>query len=87
MKCTSLTSINIPERITILGVELFMKCTSLSSISSLNTTAPTSSMYDYNVFKGLPTNGVLHIKPGATGYDKWLKFPYLPSGWTIIEDL
>ena len=57
------------------------------SISSFNTTAPTLSTKTFpsGIFDGLPTNGTLHIKPGATGYDAWLSL--LPSGWTIVEDL
>ena len=61
---------------------MFMKCSSLTSISSLNTTAPT---LDINVFASLPTNGTLYIKPGATGYDAWLS--KVPEGWRIVEDL
>ena len=80
--CTSLTSVNIPEGVTSIGEAMFMKCSSLTSISSLNTTAPT---LDINVFASLPTNGTLHIKPGATGYDAWLSA--LPSGWKIVESL
>ena len=80
--CTSLTSVNIPEGVTSIGEAMFMKCSSLTSISSLNTTAPT---LDINVFASLPTNGTLHIKPGATGYDAWLSA--LPSGWVIVESL
>lgn len=38
-----------------------------------------------NIFLNLPTNGTLHIKPGATGYDAWLS--KLPEGWRIVEDL
>ena len=78
--CTSLKSIDIPEKVTSIGENAFQDCSSLTSISSLNPTAP-----NYWSFKNLPTNGTLHVKPGATGYDKWLKF--LPSGWTIVEDL
>ena len=81
-RCTSLTSINIPESVTSIGSNAFNECESLISISSLNTTAPTLNGI---IFIGLPTNGTLHIKPGATGYDKWLS--KLPSGWTIVEDL
>ena len=80
--CTSLTSINIPERVTNIGERVFYDCSSLRSIYSFNTTAPTLGA---KVFTNLPTNGTLHIKPGATGYDKWLS--KLPSGWTIVEDL
>ena len=81
-RCSSFTSINIPESVTSIKSQAFERCTSLKSISSLNNTAPT---LDYNTLKSLPTNGTLHIKPGATGYDAWLS--KLPSGWTIVEDL
>ena len=81
--CSSLTSINIPESVTSIRSQAFERCSALISISSLNTTAPT--LDSYNVFKNLPTNGTLHIKPGATGYSWWLNA--LPSGWTIVEDL
>ena len=80
--CSSLTSINIPEGVTSIGNRAFRSCNSLKSISSLNTTAPTLGN---KVFDRLPTNGTLHIKPGATGYNAWLS--KLPSGWTIVEDL
>ena len=80
--CTGLTSIRIPESVTSIGAWVFQGCTSLTSISSLNTTAPTLGR---EPFENLSTNGTLHIKPGATGYDAWLS--ELPSGWTIVEDL
>ena len=80
--CTGLTSIRIPESVTSIGNRAFRSCNSLKSISSLNTTAPTLGQLTFN---GLPTNGTLHIKPGATGYNAWLSA--LPSGWTIVEDL
>ena len=88
--CSSLTSIHIPERVTSIEYGVFNDCISLISISSFNTTAPTLSTTDsegnlVGVFNNLPTNGTLHIKPGATGYDAWLS--KLPSGWTIVEDL
>ena len=83
----SLTSIHIPESITSIESCAFTYCSSLKSISSSNTTAPTLSTATYpnGVFDRLPNNGTLHIKPGATGYDKWLS--KLPSSWTIVEDL
>ena len=79
--CTPLTSICIPKSVTSMRYGVF-RGTSLIMISSLNTTAPTLGS---SVFENLPTNGTLHIKPGATGYDAWLS--KLPSGWTIVEDL
>ena len=80
--CTSLTSIIIPRSVTSIGDGAFSDCRNLKTISSLNTTAPT---LDINVFASLPTNGTLYIKPGATGYDAWLR--QLPSGWVIVESL
>ena len=79
--CTPLTSTCIPKSVTSMGYGVF-RDTSLIMISSLNTTAPTLGN---DVFTNLPTNGTLHIKQGATGYDAWLS--KLPSGWTIVEDL
>ena len=86
--CTSLTSVYIPNGVTEIQNYTFYGCTSLISISSFNTTAPTLGVFgsgQYTIFTNLPTNGTLHIKPGATGYDAWLN--YLPEGWTIVEDL
>ena len=81
-KCTSLKSIDIPEKVTSIRDEAFYGCSSLTSISSFNRTTPTLGG---NIFIDLPTNGALHIKPGATGYDAWLS--KLPEGWRIVEDL
>ena len=88
--CSSLISVYIPESVNSIGKEAFKECSALASISSFNSTAPTLSTTDsegnpIDVFTNLPTNGTLHIKPGATGYNKWLS--ELPSGWTIVEDL
>ena len=80
--CKSLKSIDIPEKVTSIGDSAFEDCTSLTSISSFNLTTPTLGG---NIFLNLPTNGTLHIKPGATGYDAWLS--KLPEGWRIVEDL
>ena len=80
--CKSLKSIDIPEKVTSIGDSAFQDCSSLTSISSFNLTTPTLGG---NIFINLPTNGTLHIKPGATGYDVWLS--KLPEGWRIVEDL
>ena len=80
--CRSLKSIDIPEGVTSIGDSAFQGCSSLTSISSFNPTTPTLGG---NIFLNLPTNGTLHIKPGATGYDAWLS--KLPEGWRIVEDL
>ena len=80
-RCSSLTSISIPGSVTSIDEYAFSGCP-LTYISSLNTTAPT---LEYDRYYELPTNGTLHIKPGATGYEAWLS--QLPSGWVIVEDL
>ena len=80
--CKSLKSIDIPEKVNSIVDSAFQGCSSLSSISSFNPTTPTLGG---NIFLDLPTNGTLHIKPGATGYDAWLS--KLPEGWRIVEDL
>ena len=80
--CRSLKSIDIPEKVTSIGDSAFQGCSSLTSISSFNPSTPTLGG---NIFLNLPTNGTLHIKPGATGYDAWLS--KLPEGWRIVEDL
>ena len=79
--CSGLTSINIPESVTSIGSTTFLNCTSLISVSSFNHTAPSLG---YRPFGGNATNGTLHIKPGATGYDKWLNYF---NRWRIVEDL
>ena len=81
-KCSSLKSIDIPEKVTSIEDSAFEGCSSLTSISSFN---PTTLTLGGNIFLNLPTNGTLHIKPGATGYDVWLS--KLPEGWRIVEDL
>ena len=81
-KCRSLKSIDIPEKATSIEDSVFQDCSSLTSISSFNLTTPTLGG---NIFLNLPTNGTLHIKPGAIGYDAWLS--KLPEGWRIVEDL
>ena len=80
--CKSLKSIDIPKNVTSIGDSAFQDCSSLTSISSFNPTTPTLGG---NIFLNLPTNGTLHIKSGATGYDAWLS--KLPEGWRIVEDL
>ena len=81
--CLKLTSINLPEGLKTSEDGMFNSCSDLASISSYNTTAPT--LKGSNMFTGIHSNGTLHIKPGATGYDAWLS--ELPEGWRIVEDL
>ena len=81
--CSSLTSIDIPEGVTTIDDGTFNNCTSLSSISFHSTTVP---IIDGQVFDYLPDSGILHIKPGATGYDELLGGWFSPN-WRIVEDL
>ena len=81
--CSSLTSIDIPEGVTTIDDGTFNNCTSLSSISFHSTTVP---IIDGQVFDYLPDSGILHIKPGAIGYDELLGGWFSPN-WRIVEDL
>ena len=81
--CSSLTSIDIPEGVTTIDDGTFNNCTSLSPISFHSTTVP---IIDGQVFDYLPDSGILHIKPGATGYDELLGGWFSPN-WRIVEDL
>ena len=86
--CMSLTSVHIPESVNSMSEYAFWYCYSLTYISLFSSTAPSiDDEYDgYTMaFENFPTNGTLHIKPGATGYSWWLNV--LPSGWVITEDL
>ena len=81
--CSSLTSIDIPEGVTTIDDGTFNNCTSLSSISIHSTTVPTINGFAFNY---LPDSGILHVKPGATGYDDLLG-GHFPPNWRIVEDL
>ena len=81
--CSSLTSIDIPEGVTTIDDGTFNNCTSLSSISFRSTTAPIINGFAFNY---LPDSGILHIKPGTTGYDDLLGGYFSPN-WRIAEDL
>ena len=81
--CSSLTSIDLPEGVTTLEDGVFCRCSSLSSISFHSTTAPIINGF---AFDYLPDSGILHIKPGATGYDELLGGFFSPN-WRIVEDL
>ena len=81
--CSSLTSIDIPEGVTTIDDGTFNNCTSLSSISFHSTTVPFINGF---AFDYLPDSGILHIKPGATGYDELLGGFFSPN-WRVVEDL
>ena len=51
-KCSSLTSITIPDSVTYIGSKAFESCSSLSSVKFLGTTAPT---FNYGVFDNAGT--------------------------------
>ena len=82
--CSSLTSIDIPEGVTTIDDGVFKNGTSLSSISFHSTTAPFINGFAFDSY--LPDSGILHIKPGATGYDELLG-GWFPPNWRIVEDL
>ena len=82
--CSSLTSIDLPEGVTTIDDGTFNHCTSLSSISFHSTTVPFINGSVFDIY--LPDSGILHIKPGATGYDELLG-GWFPPNWRIVEDL
>ena len=89
VNCTGLTSVTIGSGVTSIGdsanKSMFYGCTSLTSITSLATTAPTINNY---TFEEVKTGGTLTVPSGSTGYDVWMgtgRF-YLGSlGWTKVE--
>ena len=84
--CSSLTSISFPESVTSIGNRAIAGCRLISSISSFSLTAPATS--EKSLYIGFVGRGTIHIKPGATGYDKWLSQLSSPGyDWTIVEDL
>jgi hypothetical protein len=62
-----------------IGSSTFYDCSSLTSITSYATTAPT---LDSDVFQRLPQNGTLYV-PYGSNYSTWLA--ELPSGWSVVE--
>ena len=63
----------------------FNNCSSLTSVTSLATTAPTIQS---NTFQNVKTNGTLTVPSGATGYDVWMGTGDYYLGkykWTKVE--
>ena len=75
--CSGLTSVSIGSGVTSIDKEAFRNCSSLTSITCYATTKPSLGS---STFKGLPTNGTLHV-PQGSNYSTWLR--QLPSGWKI----
>jgi len=63
--CTNLTSITIPAGVEFPGDYVFTGCSSLTSIAMESMVAPIPSDYAFHLL----TDCLLHIHPGATGYD------------------
>ena len=74
---TGLASITIPSSITSIGSNAFSSCTSLATINSLATTAPTLGS---NAFYNVSATSI-HVPVGATGYGTTY------GGLTVIADL
>lgn len=83
--CVNLTSIIIPSSINTIYNGAFQGCTSLTSITSLATTAPT---IEYATFWKVKTGGTLIVPTGSTGYDVWMGTGNYYLGkysWTKVE--
>jgi len=63
--CTNLTSITIPAGVEFPGDYVFTGCSSLTSIAMESMVAPIPSAYTFHLL----TDCLLHIHPGAAGYD------------------
>ena len=82
--CTSLTSITIGSGVTSIG-NYVLRDTSVTSITSLATTAPTITNTTFNIV--IP-NGTLYVPSGSSGYDTWMQNAYFYLGlynWTKVE--
>ena len=81
--CSSLTRCTIGSGS--IGEYAFHDCTSLSSITSYATTAPTIQS---NTFLGVKTGGTLTVPSGSSGYDVWMQNANYYLGlynWTKVE--
>jgi len=68
-----------------IGNAVFGGCTSLTSITSLATTAPSITN---TTFQNIKTDGTLTVPSGSTGYDVWMgtEDDYLGKyNWTKVE--
>lgn len=84
-KCTSLTSVTIPNSVTSIGLNAFYNCTSLVSITSNAIIAPTIGN---ETFRNIKSNGTLTVPTGSTGYNTWMQNSNYYLGlynWTKVE--
>lgn len=83
--CSSLTSVTIGNGVTSIGEGAFRNCTNLNSITCNATTAPTIKD---STFASVPTNGILTVPIGSTGYNVWMgtsNFYLGKYNWTKVE--
>lgn len=81
---SGLVSVVLPN-FTSIGISVFYNCTSLISITSNATTAPTISS---STFFSINQNGTLYVPTGSSGYDVWMSTGEYYLGfynWTKIE--
>ena len=84
--CVNLQSVVLGTGLTYMDIEIFTYCTSLTSITSLAMTAPTTSRNTFS--SNLPANGTLYVPRGGTGYDTWMQNQSYYLGyynWTKVE--
>ena len=84
--CTSLTTVKIPESVTLLDYRAFYNCTSLHSITADGLTPPTCGI---SCFDNVGNNGFIMIVADAST-DAWIDWytgnGLKAKGWTIIQD-
>ena len=83
--CSELTNVTIGSGVTSIGQDAFRQCVHLSRITSNAMIAPS---IQYRTFMYFPTNGVLYVPIGSSGYDTWMStdYSYLGySNWTKVE--
>lgn len=84
-ECVALNSVSIGNSVTNIGRYAFEYCTQLRSIICNATTAPTIKD---STFASVPTNGILTVPIGSTGYNVWMgtgNFYLGKYNWTKVE--
>jgi hypothetical protein len=83
--CSKLTNVTIGSGVESISNYAFRDCSSLTSITSNATTAPTIKN---DTFSNVGTGGTLTVPSGSSGYDVWMGTGNYYLGkynWTMVE--
>ncbi len=83
--CGGLTNVTIGSGVTSIGQDAFRQCVYLGRITSNAMIAPS---IQYRTFMYVPSNGVLYVPIGSSGYDTWMSTDFIYLGyshWTKVE--